>query len=481
MKAPLLYCEMSEINKRVGHMARYCITVVAPNTQRASIRNQPGVVSYECGRPGHYRKDCPKLRNQNHRNKTGNKTRNKIGRNEATAKAYAIGGGGSNPDSNVVTGAFLLNNCYASMLFDSGADRSFVSSTFSALLDVAFHPVRHRPNCRRTLWFRGQYGLRGKRQRDKSEEIATLRTCQLNLPSQILSAQSEARKEENFITEDMHGMINKLEPRVDKALCLNNRSWIPCYGDLRTLIMHESYKSKYSIHHGSNKMSKNLKMLYWLAQLKWENITTDFVTKLPKTATSQDTIWVIVDCLTKSAHFLPIREDDSMEKLTRQYLKEVVSRHGVPISIISDHDNRFTSHFLQSLQKALVSSEDKVKLKVSPGKGCDLFGKTRKAEPLYIRPFKIIAKVGTVAYRLELPEQLSRVHNTFHVSNLKKCMPDKTLAIPLDEIQIDDKLHFIEEPVEIIEREVKCLKQICTMIVRFVGNSRRGLSLRGIV
>ncbi|GJT68273.1 putative reverse transcriptase domain-containing protein [Tanacetum coccineum] len=119
--------------KRVGHMTRDCTAVVAPNTQRASLRNQPGIVCYECGRLGHYRKDCPKLRNQNRRNKNGNKT----GSNEATAKAYAIGGGGANLDSNIVTGTFLLNNCYASMLFDSGANRSFVSSTFSALLDVA--------------------------------------------------------------------------------------------------------------------------------------------------------------------------------------------------------------------------------------------------------------------------------------------------------------------------------------------------------
>ncbi|GKE73328.1 putative reverse transcriptase domain-containing protein [Tanacetum coccineum] len=93
-----------------------------------------------CGRPGHFRRDCPKLRNQNRgnqtRNKNGNKTGNQTGGNEATAKAYAIGGGGTNPDSNVITGTFLLNKCYASMLFDSGADRSFVSTTFSALLDV---------------------------------------------------------------------------------------------------------------------------------------------------------------------------------------------------------------------------------------------------------------------------------------------------------------------------------------------------------
>ncbi|GJU39526.1 putative reverse transcriptase domain-containing protein [Tanacetum coccineum] len=118
--------------KRVGHMTRYCMVDVAPNTQRTPVGNQPGIVCYECGRPGHFKKDCPKLRNQNRGNKTGNKT----GSNEATSKAYVIGGV-SNPDSNVITGMFLLNNCYASMLFDSGADRSFVSYTCSALLDVA--------------------------------------------------------------------------------------------------------------------------------------------------------------------------------------------------------------------------------------------------------------------------------------------------------------------------------------------------------
>ncbi|GKB95133.1 reverse transcriptase domain-containing protein [Tanacetum coccineum] len=123
--------------KRVGHMARDYTANVAPNTQRALVGNQSGNVCYECGRPGHYRKDCPKLKNQNRGNKTRNKTGNKTGNNEATKKAYAIGRGRANPDSNVVTGTFLLNNCYASMLFDSGADRSFVSSTFSAMLDVA--------------------------------------------------------------------------------------------------------------------------------------------------------------------------------------------------------------------------------------------------------------------------------------------------------------------------------------------------------
>ncbi|GKE92782.1 putative reverse transcriptase domain-containing protein, partial [Tanacetum coccineum] len=121
--------------KRVGHITRDYTAIVTPNTQRAPVGNQPGIVCYECGRPGHFRKDCPKLKNQNRGNKTGHKNGKKTGNqtrgNEATAKAYAIGGGGANPDSNAVTGTFLLNNCYASMLFDSGADRSFVSSTFS--------------------------------------------------------------------------------------------------------------------------------------------------------------------------------------------------------------------------------------------------------------------------------------------------------------------------------------------------------------
>ncbi|GJZ28949.1 putative reverse transcriptase domain-containing protein, partial [Tanacetum coccineum] len=205
----------------------------------------------------------------------------------------------------------------------------------------------------------------------RKERIKPLRvralvlTIGLNLPVQILNAQAEARKEENFGTKDLCGMIKKLEPRADGTLCLNGRSWIPCRGNLRELIMNESHKSKYSIHPGSDKMYQDLKKLYWWPNMKaeiatyvskcltcakvkaeyqkpsgllvqpvipvwkWENITMDFVTKLPKTTSGQDTIWVIVDRLTKSAHFLPMKETDSMEKLTRQYLKEVVSRHGV--------------------------------------------------------------------------------------------------------------------------------------------------------
>ncbi|GJY41675.1 putative reverse transcriptase domain-containing protein [Tanacetum coccineum] len=233
----------------------------------------------------------------------------------------------------------------------------------------------------------------------------------------------------------------------------------------------------------------------------------DFITKLPKTSSGYDTIWVIVDRLTKSAHFLPMKENDSMDRLTRLYLKEVVSRHRMSVSIISDRDDKFTSHFWKSLLKALgtrldmstayhpqtdaardrqksyadvrrkpleFQDGDKVMLKVSPWKGVIRFGKQRKLNSRYIEPFKVLEKVGTVAYKIELSQQLSRVHSTFHLSNLKKCLSDESLVIPLDEIHIDDKLHFIEEPVEIMDREVKRLKQSRIPIIKVRWNLRRG-------
>ncbi|GKB69837.1 putative reverse transcriptase domain-containing protein [Tanacetum coccineum] len=117
---------------------------------------------------------------------------------------------------------------------------------------------------------------------------------------------------------------------------------------------------------------------------------------------------------------------------------------------------------------------DMVMLKVSPWKGVIRFRKRSKLSPRYVGPFKIIERIGPVAYKLELPDKLHGIHNTFHVSNLKKCLAEEDLVIPLEEIQLDDKLHFIEEPVEIMDREVKQLKQSRIPIVKVRWNSRRG-------
>ncbi|GJV35778.1 putative reverse transcriptase domain-containing protein [Tanacetum coccineum] len=200
---------------------------------------------------------------------------------------------------------------------------------------------------------------------------ALVMTIGLDLPKRILEAQIEARQPENLKSEDVGGMLienskdpekprkEKLEPRADGTLCLNNRSWLPCYGDLRALIMHESHKSKYSVHPGSDKIVKaehqnhqDLLEQPTIPQWKLDNITMDFVTKVLRMQRGNDTIWVIVDRLTKSAHFLPMRETDPMDKLAKLYLKEVVTRHGIPVSIICDRDPRYVQ-VSEVIQKAM--------------------------------------------------------------------------------------------------------------------------------
>nr|GFB92816.1 putative reverse transcriptase domain-containing protein [Tanacetum cinerariifolium] len=432
------------------------------------------------------------------------------------------------------------------------------------------------------------------------------------------------RKPENIKEEDVGGMLvensrdpkkvrkKKLKPHTDGTVCLNGRSWLPCYGDLRTVIMHESHKLKYSIHSGSDKMYQDIKKLYWwpnmkadiatyvskcltcakvkaehqkpsgllvqpkIPEWKWENITMDFVTKLPKLSQGYDTIWVIVDRLTKSAIFTSIRETDPMDKLARIYLKErsLQNALGTKLDMSTtyhpetdgqsertiqtledmlracaiDFGKGWVNHFplvefsynnsyhasikaapfealygrkcrssvcwtevreaqiigleliqettekivqikqkmqaIRDRQKSYADLKrkpmefqvvDKVMLKVSPWKGVVCFGKRGKLNPRYVGPFKVLERVRDVAYKLDLLEELSRVHNTFRISNLKKCHADEPLAVPLDGLHFNDKLHFVEEPVEIMDREVKRLKRSRIPLVKVRWNSKRSL------
>ncbi|GJY05655.1 reverse transcriptase domain-containing protein [Tanacetum coccineum] len=418
----------------------------------------------------------------------------------------------------------------------------------------------------------------------------------------------EAFDQENVMNERLHGLDQQMERKRDGSLYFMDRIWVLLVGGMRTVIMDEAHKSKYSIHPGADKISYNLRDMYWwpgmkrdiatyvsecltcakvkaehqrpsgllqqpeIPEWKWENITMDFITKLPRTSNGHDAIWVVVDRLTKLAHFLAIREDYSTEKLARLYTDEIkalgirldmstayhphIDGHSeriiqtledmlrvcvidfsgswdvhLPLAEFSYNNSYHTSircapfkalygrkcrspvlwaeigegsligpELVQEMtDKAVAIKErlqaardrqksnadnrrkplefevgDRVMLKVSPWKGVVHFGKKGKLAPRYVGPFKILERIGPVAYRLRLPEELSGVHDTFHVSTLKKCLAYTSLHVPLNEIKVDKTLRFIEEPAEILDREVKSLKHSKISLVKVCWDAKRG-------
>ncbi|GJX69179.1 putative reverse transcriptase domain-containing protein [Tanacetum coccineum] len=354
-------------------------------------------------------------------------------------------------------------------------------------------------------------------------------------------AQTEARKPENIKKEDVGGILveNSKDPEKLRTEKLESCGMGICakWQELVTMLWrlkdcdHARVKAEHQRPSGLLVQPK-------IPQWKWDNITIDFVTKLPKSSQGYDTIWVIVDRLTKSAIFMPMRETDPMDKLARMYLKEVVMKHGIPVSIICDRDPRFASNFWKSLQKALGTSLDmstayhpqtdgqsertiqtledmlracvidfgngwvkhlplvefsynnsyhasimcktteriiQIKQRIQTARDRQKSYADLKRKPMEFQVGdKVMLKVSPWKGVLELPQELSRVHNTFHVSNLKKCYSDDPLVVPLEGLQVDDKLHFVEEPVEIMDREVKQLRRSRVPIVKVRWNSRRG-------
>ncbi|GKA68125.1 putative reverse transcriptase domain-containing protein [Tanacetum coccineum] len=318
-------------------------------------------------------------------------------------------------------------------------------------------------------------------------------TIGLNLPKQILEAQTEALKPENLTTEDVGGMLRqdltkeRLKPRADETLCLNNRSWLPCYGDLRTLVMHESHKSKYYIHPGSDKMYQDLKQLYW-----WPNMKVNIGTYVNKCLTyakvkeeHQKPSGLLVQ-----PDILEWKENDPMEKLMKLYMKEVVTRHGVPVTIISDRDGRFTSLFWQALHKALGTrldmsttyhletdgqSERTIQTLEDMLRACALDFRKNWDKHLPLVEFSYNNKVEdaqltgpainheTTKKIVQIKSRIQAAHDRQKsYTNIRrkpmKCLSDESLVIPLEELRVDDKLHFVEEPVEVMDREIKQLK-----------------------
>ncbi|KAJ9553882.1 LOW QUALITY PROTEIN: hypothetical protein OSB04_017927 [Centaurea solstitialis] len=447
-------------------------------------------------------------------------------------------------------------------------------------------------------------------------------TVSTSLIELIRQSQVEAIKADNQKRERIKGQVDQLVADSRGLLTRYGRVWVPVSCEARQTLLDEAHKSKFSIHPGATKMYRDLRTDYWwpgmkrdvakyvekcltclrpheklqpseIPEWKWEHVTMDLVTGLPRTVRKHDAIWVVVDRLTKSAHFIAIREASSSEVLADIYVREIVARHGVPVTVISDRDVRFTSRFwsrfheelgtklqfsttfhpqtdgqsertirtledmlracvldfggsweshlplvefsynnsfhasigmppyemlygrrcrtpicwgevgqrelgsteirttesIQQIRERLKAAQSRQKsyadkrrsdLEFSVGnkvllkKGVIRFRKRGKLGPRFIGPFEIVARVGKVAYRLELPPELSQIHDTFHVSQLRKCLAAEPAFVPLEDIEVDERLNSAEKPIAVLEIKTKTLRNKEVRIVKVQWEHRKG-------
>nr|GEZ66380.1 retrotransposon protein, putative, Ty3-gypsy subclass [Tanacetum cinerariifolium] len=279
-------------------------------------------------------------------------------------------------------------------------------------------------------------------QRDKS-----------GLKAKILEAHGEASKDLKAPAEWLKGLERHFETQDDGGVYFFDRVWIPSVGGIRNLIMDEAHTSRYSVHPGADKMYYDLRDLYW-----WPGMKRDIAEYVSKCLTSP-VIWTEIG---ESQLIGPEIVQETTEKIfqIKERLKTARSRQ--------------TSYADKRRKPLEFKVGDRVLLKVSPWKGVVRFGKKGKLAPQYVGPFEIVERVGQVAYWLKLPQELSCIHDTFYMSNLKKCLAESDAQIPLEEIKVDENLRFVEEPIEIVERDVKKLKRQRIPLVKVRWNSRQG-------
>ncbi|GJV93781.1 putative reverse transcriptase domain-containing protein [Tanacetum coccineum] len=423
----------------ISHFAKDC-RVVPRNVNLINARNPTVRACYECGSTDHVKAACP--------------------------RAFMFGAEEACQDPSIVIGMFTLNDHYATTLFDSGANYSLVSTTFIPLLDIypndlgfsyefeiasgqlvdidklSDHKAKiiyHEKVARIPLLGGEVLRVLGKKPKEKflghvingdgiqvdPSKIEAVKNWKASrTPSEVRLFLGLVGYYRRFIDD-----FSKIDKPLTDKLC---NAPILALGDgpkdfvvycdasglgLGYVLMQRGKVIAYALGDGpgtrfEHQRPSGLPQQPEIPEWKWEGIEMDFVTKLPRSSSGYDTIWVIIDRLTKSAHLLPMYEDYKMDRLARLYLNEIVPRHGVPISIISDRDSRFTSRFWQSMQESLGTSLDM----------------STAYHP---------QNEGPVAYRLDLPEELNSVHDTFHVSNLKKCLADPTLGVELPSSRFD--------------------------------------------